>query len=579
MAIIAPTLGDARETCVLGESGVVRINPRVKWQDQRGILTWQNGSQARIFGSFTPEDVERLRGPQHHVVWWDEFAAARYIDEVFDMMNFGLRLGPRPHGIFTSTPKPKAKLKELLKQPETVITKAGTADNTHLADQVRKYYYALYEGTRLGRQELLAEILDDLDGAMWTHEMIQNARDSWPKDGPELLRVVVSVDPAVSSGEKSAETGIIVAARGLDGHGYIIEDCSLRGSPEQWASRAIAAFHRHKADRIVAEINNGGDLVEHTLRSVDPQIPFKSVRASRGKRIRAEPVAALYERRMIHHKTGLDTLEEQLSTWEPDGSGASPDRLDAMVWAVTELALTQETMFTINPEQHVVSAPHTSVPADFRVVEAWRFGWEHPTSIVWLAWKEGKPTYVFAEHEAMGEPKHHAAVAKAIRKLYGVNQDNLISVALPTARTERNFAWEYAHHHVYIGENQEAPSVDARRSRLARELGRTHVTKEGTHRALVIHEKCVKLTQQIRLMRFGDKGEARIVEDETGLADALALAVTTIPEPETPEPENLIEFARDHGLSIPTLSSTMLRAMRVHDDETEEAGFWQPGYE
>jgi phage terminase large subunit-like protein len=554
----------------LGPSGICRLNINARWNDKRNAIVWPNGTIALGFGCYTPEDVERLRGNNFDVVWWDEVAAARYLDECFEMMDMALRQSDamRPHAIMTTTPKPKKRLKQLIESADSIVVKATTADNKHLTDEQREYMYRQYGGTRLGRQELLAEILDDVEGALWSHEMIATAKDAWPEKLPDMHRIVVAIDPAVTSGDESDMTGIIVAGRDTNGHGYIFEDCTLKGSPEQWATAAIRAYARHGADRIIGEVNNGGDLVEHTLRSVDPNIPYRAVRASRGKRVRAEPIAALYERKLIHHAPGLDMLEEELVTWEPDGVRRSPDRLDALVWAMTELALTQNAMFNLDAEKHVVPLLHDASNAH-QVIEAWRFGWDRPTAIVWVAWTPGETAFVIAEHEKSGEPNQHAAVARTVRALHKVKEDRLVCVALPTIASERNFHWEYAAHGIYIGENRNGPSVDARRARLARELNRLHKNEP----AIVINERCLKLQSQIRLMRFGDTKPEQVPEGETGLADALALAVTLIPEPETPVPIDFVKFARDHGIATPGVVGTIQDAL---DPQEQEIELWEP---
>lgn len=564
IGIFAPTLRDVRETCVLGPSGIITLHPGPRWNDKRNAVLWPNGTTALGFGCYSPEDVERIRGANFDLVWWDEFAAARYIEECFEMMDMALRVSDfgRPHAIFTSTPKPKQKLRELIASPECVVTKASTAENVSLTKDQRDYYYKTYAGTRLGRQELEAEILDDVDGALWSHTMIEDAVTSWPDTYPDLMRVVVAVDPAVTSGEKSDETGIIVVGRDGDGHGYVLEDCTIKGSPDTWATAAISAYVRHKADRIIGEVNNGGDLVEHTLRSVDPDIPYRPVRASRGKRTRAEPVAALYERRLVHHAPGLEKLQEEQLTWEPDNPSArSPNRMDALVWGMTELALTQDVMFNLSPDVHVMPLPFDASHAE-RVIEAWRFGWDKPTCIVWIAWTPGKPSFVIAEHEAMGEPREHAALARAVRMMHKILPENLSSLALPTAAHERNFAHEYAAHGIFVGENRNGPSQDARRARLARELNRRH----GDKPAIVFSELCQKLQAQIKMMRFGDDKATQIPEDERGLVDALSLAITFIPEPTPAAPVDLFAYARENGIAIPGMASSI---DPFRDDEQE----------
>lgn len=352
-AIVAATFRDARDTCVEGESGLLGIVPQVEvtyWNRSFGQLRFRNGSQVQCFGATEPD---RLRGPQHHGAWCDELAAWPYA-ETWDQLMFGLRLGTQPRTVITTTPRPTRLVRSLVDRQSlhgehppcaavsgsdanaVVVTRGNTFDNAaNLAPAALAELKNRYEGTRLGRQELYAELLTDVEGALWTYDMLEANR---VRETPELARVVVAIDPAVTSGEESDETGIIVAGVGIDGTVYVFADLSGRFSPDAWANRAVGAYEQHHGDRIVAEVNNGGDLVERTIRTVSPRISYRSVRASRGKQTRAEPVAALYEQGRVHHVGMFPELEEQLTTWTPD-SGKSPDRLDALVWAITELML------------------------------------------------------------------------------------------------------------------------------------------------------------------------------------------------------------------------------------------------
>ena len=338
IAIAAPTLGDARLTCVKGDSGILRHRPEARFVQMDGEVIWPNGSLGRIFGAFTPEDVERWRGPQHCLVWADELAAWRYLRDCWDNMRFGLRLGVKPRVIVTTTGKPKPFLKELLKRKDTAVTRASTKMNPHLHQDVRAALYDLYQGTRLARQELEGDIVEDVTGAYWNRAMLEQARRDAP---PSFRRIVVAIDPAVTSRTDSDETGIIVVALGSDGHGYVLEDCTMKGQPQEWAAQAVIAYHRWKADRIVAEANQGGDMVRLTIETVDRNVPVKLVHATQGKRIRAEPVAALYEQGRVRHLTGADLalLEDQMCSWSAAEGEDSPDRVDALVWGITELML------------------------------------------------------------------------------------------------------------------------------------------------------------------------------------------------------------------------------------------------
>lgn len=334
VALVAPTAADARDVMVEGESGILAISPpwnRPKYEPSKRRVTWDNGAIATLYSADEPE---RLRGPQHDLAWPDELAAWRY-PETWDMLMFGLRLGQRPRVVVTTTPKPTRLIRELIANPHTAITRGSTYDNrANLAPAFLNSIVRKYEGTRLGRQELYAEMLDDTPGALWTRAMLEAARF----DGtPDLRRVVVAIDPAVTSGDDSDETGIIVAGHGVDGMFYVLADRTCRLSPDGWARRAIIALDDFSADRIVAEVNNGGDLVEATIRTVRRDVAYTKVHASRGKRVRAEPIAALYEQGKVKHARGLNALEDQMTTFVPDGGDGSPDRVDALVWAITEL--------------------------------------------------------------------------------------------------------------------------------------------------------------------------------------------------------------------------------------------------
>lgn len=336
LALVAPTAADARDVMVEGESGILAIAPpwnRPLYEPSKRRLTWPNGAVATTYSADEPD---RLRGPQHDAAWCDELAAWKY-PEAWDMLMFGLRLGSDPRAVVTTTPKPVRIIRELLAAPTTVVTRGSTFDNAaNLAPAFLAQIVAKYEGTRLGRQELLAELLDDVPGALWQRGQLDTLRR---KAAPDMARIVVAIDPAMTSGEDADETGIVVAGKGVDGHGYVLADLTCRLSPDGWARRAIEAARRYQADRIVAEVNNGGEMVEHTLRTVERSIPYKAVHASRGKRVRAEPVAALYEQGRVHHVGGFPELEDQMCTFVPDTFDGSPDRVDALVWALSELML------------------------------------------------------------------------------------------------------------------------------------------------------------------------------------------------------------------------------------------------
>lgn len=342
IAIVAETAADARDVLVEGESGILRITPkdfRPMYEPSKRRLTWPNGAVGTLYNAVEPD---QLRGPQHDAAWADELAKWMYAQETYDQLQFGLRLGNKPQQVITTTPRPIPVIKDIIKAEGTVITKGSTYDNAaNLAPAFVNKIITRFKGTRLGRQELEAEILDDVVGALWTRTMIDDHRVS---KLPDMQRIVVAIDPSGSPGEDSLnnQIGIVVAGLGIDGHGYVMEDLTCSLSPEGWARVACQAYHWHQADLMVAEVNYGGAMVQAVIAASDSRVPFKQVHASRGKAVRAEPVAALYEQGRIHHLTeGCEALEDQMCQMTPTvylGKG-SPDRLDAMVWAFTELML------------------------------------------------------------------------------------------------------------------------------------------------------------------------------------------------------------------------------------------------
>jgi len=329
-AIVASTSADARDIVVDGESGFLNTSNDIKYFSSKRRLEWTNGSQATLYSA---EEPDRLRGPQQHWAIADELAAWKYAQETWDMLMFGLRLGDNPRCAIATTPRPTPVIRGVVADPLTHVTKGSTFENSdNLAPAFLNAILTKYEGTRLGRQEIDAEILDDVPGAMWTRQMIEDTRRS---DHPDMQRIVIAIDPAITHTEESDETGIIVAGLGENDHGYTLEDCTVKASPDAWARAAVNAYHRHNADRIVYESNQGGDMVAHTIRMVDHNVPLTAVRATKGKHTRAEPVAALYEQGRIHHVGMFAELEDQLCTWVPGED--SPDRLDALVWAFSNL--------------------------------------------------------------------------------------------------------------------------------------------------------------------------------------------------------------------------------------------------
>ncbi len=361
LAIVAPKLGTARGVCVEGESGLLQVNPRIHFNRSWGELRWPNGAQAQIFGAFTPEDVEALRGPQFHCAWLEEMAAWRQDEGCFNMLRLGLRLGDRPRAVITTTPKPRALLKRLLADPRTRLSHATTDDNPYLHADVRAEFERQYGGTRLGRQELLGELLEDVEGAFWQYGWLDEAR---VKEAPHQQRIVVAVDPAATHGDEADETAIAVAGLGDDGEYYVFGCEGYRLSPHGWASRVLDAYDQWQADRIIVERNNGGEMCETTLRSVRASAPIETIVASRGKTVRAEPIAALYEQGRVHHVGTFGPLEDQMVTFPV--SNEHDDRVDALVYALTAIVEGQPGTFADFEGYYERSAPIAAPP---RVVE------------------------------------------------------------------------------------------------------------------------------------------------------------------------------------------------------------------
>lgn len=354
MAIVAETAADARHVLVEGESGILAVHPpgfRPEYKPALRQLTWPNGAKAQLYNALEPD---QLRGPQHDSAWCDELAKWRYAQEAWDQLQFGLRLGESPKQLVTTTPRPIDIIRNLKKDIRTVVTSGSTYENrSNLAPAFLETIVTRFEGTRLGRQELLAEVLDDIPGALWTRKMIDDLRilhgegerpPPWHGPVPPMSRVVVGVDPSGTKGDLedgANEVGIIVAGRGIDGHAYVGGDFTCDLSPEGWGRRVVEAYRQFEADRVVAESNFGGGMVGAVIRAVDKKVSYKDVKASRGKVIRAEPIAALYEQGKVHHVGSFPLLEDQLCAFTNTGyvGEGSPDRADALVWALTELML------------------------------------------------------------------------------------------------------------------------------------------------------------------------------------------------------------------------------------------------
>lgn len=337
IALVGASLEEARRVMVEGTSGLLAVahhGEAISWAPTSGRLTFASGAQARIFSADAPET---LRGPEHHLAWCDELAKWRRGDATWDNLLMGLRLGEQPRVLVTTTPRPTALMRRVLALPDLVETRGRTRDNPHLPPSFVAAMAAQYGGTRLGRQELDGELIDDVEGALWTRAMVETCR---VRPAPALTRVVVGVDPPASAGGDAC--GIVAVGLGADGHAYVLEDASVAGqSPEGWARAVVQAAARHGADRVVAEANQGGDMVRSVLQAADAALPVRLVHATRGKVARAEPVAALYERGRVHHVGAWQALEDELCGLMVGGGyggpGRSPDRADALVWAVTAL--------------------------------------------------------------------------------------------------------------------------------------------------------------------------------------------------------------------------------------------------
>lgn len=369
-ALVGQTYSDIVDTMIEGESGILAcaspdFRPEFKRAKQR--VVWPNGAQAKCF---TAEKPRRLRGPQHEFVWGDEIASWQYPREAHDQIMFGLRIGPHPQLLYTTTPKPIELLVELMKEAVicwdlrdaqrgaailqrsigVVVSTGSSYENaSNLSEEWFNRTIRPYEGTRLGDQEIMARLLTDVPGALWKRELLDQLRVRHIDPLPEFKRIVVACDPAVTSAVTSSETGIIVAAKGINGHAYVLNDRSGRYTPNGWARELVNAYHHFDADRIIAEINNGGELVKLNVHTLDANVAYRGVTASRGKTVRAEPVAALYEQGKVHHVGTFGLLESQMTTYVPDSGLASPDRMDALVWAITDLMLGKQGAFVVVP--------------------------------------------------------------------------------------------------------------------------------------------------------------------------------------------------------------------------------------
>ena len=340
IALIGETMADVRDVMVEGVSGILSVHgdgERPVWEPTLRRLRWSNGATAQCFSA---EDPQSLRGPQFECAWLDELAKWRLGVECFDMLQFGLRLGHHPRQVITTTPRPSALLKRLIEDPRSAISRAATrANRAHLAPDFFRTIVARYAGTRLGRQELDGEMIEDSADALWTRDMIEAMRVA---TAPPLRRIVVAVDPPASSHRRADNCGIVAA--GIDAADviHVLADETLSAArPAAWAAASVALYHRLEADALVAEVNQGGDMVAAVIAEADADVPVRKVRATRGKYLRAAPVAQLYEQGRVRHVGAFPALEDEMCAFGPGGmpDGRSPDRLDALVWAITELAL------------------------------------------------------------------------------------------------------------------------------------------------------------------------------------------------------------------------------------------------
>lgn len=338
IALVGETVHDAREVMVEGESGLLRTSPfeqRPEWIATRKRLEWPNGAIGQVFSA---EDPEGLRGPQVEAAWCDELAKWRYGEATFDMLQFALRLGTQPRQLITTTPRPLPLIKRLIVDPRTLVTRAPTrANQDFLSPAFLETVVGRYAGTRMGRQELDGELIEDRPDALWSRMMIEGCRVD---AAPALSRIMVGIDPPGSSRQGADACGIVAVGRADSGMYFVLEDASQAGlTPQAWATKAVALYRRLNANSLVAEINMGGEMVRSVLRQVDGSVPLKEVHATRGKYLRAEPVAALYEQGKVKHVGCFPLLEDEMCDFGVNGlsSGASPDRLDALVWAISAM--------------------------------------------------------------------------------------------------------------------------------------------------------------------------------------------------------------------------------------------------
>ncbi len=342
--LIARTAADARDVMVEGESGILACSPpedRPLYEPSKRRITWSNGAKGILYSA---EEPDALRGPQCYKAWADETASWKYDQDTWDMLQMGLRLGDKPQCVVTTTPKPTKLMRGILSDSHTHITNGTTYDNkANLAKTFFDFVIKKYEGTTIGRQELNAEMLEDAEGALWTNRKIDQNRVT---KLPKLKRIVIPIDPAATSKKDSDETGIVPVGIDFDGIGYVLDDLSGIYTPNQWANKAIDSYNLLEADLIIGEANNGGDMIEAIIRNIDKSISYRKVWASRSKQTRAEPIASLYEQNRVKHFGNLALLETEMTTWDAMEGTKSPNRIDSLVWGLTELMLN-------NREKHI----------------------------------------------------------------------------------------------------------------------------------------------------------------------------------------------------------------------------------
>lgn len=526
VAIVAETAADARDVMVEGVTGILSVHPkdfRPLYEPSKRRLTWPNGAIATLFNAVEPD---QLRGPQQDLAWSDELAKWRYARETWDMLQFGLRLGSAPQQIITTTPKPLPVLKEIIANADTIVTRGSTYDNrSNLAPTFFRQIVKRYEGTRLGRQELNAELLEEAEGALWSREVLEKHRIAFTSPDAlrkQMKRIVVALDPAVSSGEESDEHGIVVAGLGHDGHGYVLEDLSERLSPDGMARKAIAAYDRWEADRVIGEVNNGGDWIGHTIAQTakamhaekqrkHPEIAFTAIHASRGKQTRAEPVSALDEQGRVHHVGSFPDMEDQMCTWEPLSGQRSPDRLDARVWGLTDLMLGGADVFGAS-ETEIVVTP-------FDLPRHWPRVWALDingacASALWAAHdRESKALYVYAEVTTVRAELSYVADAVRSRGLWIPGLFDHLGRKRTKADGLR-----------IVNELVEL-SLDIFTAPADPEAAVSEITRQLSTKRLKVFSTCTEWLAQYRAYRRNKDGD--LVEESDGLmraTDLLALA-------------------------------------------------------